>query len=49
VFALNQTIKIADETKRQLDKQKLVAREPYDSVIQRLLKYNANMKKRLET
>ena len=32
------TIKIQPKTKEQLDHLKLVYREPYDSVIQRLLK-----------
>ena len=32
------TIQLQDETKAALDKLKIIDREPYDSVIQRLLK-----------
>ena len=34
----NPTIKISEDTKAALDKLKIIEREPYDSVIQRLLK-----------
>ena len=37
---MSTTIKLQEETKKQLDKLKVIDREPYDSVIQRLLKEN---------
>lgn len=43
----NPTIKLAEETKAQLDRLKLVKREPYDSVIQRLIKVNFNVQEQL--
>jgi predicted CopG family antitoxin len=41
---MGKAIKVGDETYVSLTKLKLVDREPMDSVIQRLLKVNENVK-----
>ena len=45
---MSELVRVSEETKLKLDKLKVIDREPYDSVIQRLIKVNENTQEKMK-